>query len=466
MRTAARAGGLTVIVTATWLAAASPAVTGAAAGVDAAVGGDAVRAAPAVSGGAAEAAATGRGDGARTEATAARPAGSDGEIARWTAHVARRPQDAEALVRLGDAYGQKARETADPGYYARAEAAFERARASRPELADALVGLAWVAGARHELGASAEWARRALAIDPTLPAAHALLGDAALEQGDYPAAAEHYQRTLDLRPDLAALGRAGQVLFLTGNAAKAIVMMQRAVAAGAPYAENTAWARAQLALMLWHTGALLPAEDVLTRALADSPDSPHLLAAMGRVSASRGDLPSGIRHLRRAVALAPHVESVALLGDLLAATGQADDAARQYALVDVIARLHRAAGVRDALELATFHADHATRLEWAVSEAEAVYRERKTVHAADTLAWSYYQSGRYADARRVIADALAHRTPDARILFHAGMIHWRLGDRPRAQRYLYQALSLNPRFHPRDARLAAATLRDLGTAAP
>jgi tetratricopeptide (TPR) repeat protein len=435
MRTGAR-GGLAVIVGATWLAASLVAASPAAAG-----------------------------DAAVAEPTTTRPSASDGEIARARALVARRPQDADALVRLGDAYGQKARETADPGYYARAEAAFERARALSPELADALVGLAWVAGARHEFGASAEWARRALAIDATLPAAHGLLGDAALEQGDYTAAAERYQRMLDLRPDLASLGRAGQVLFMTGNAAKAIVMMQRAVAAGAPYAENTAWARAQLALMLWHTGALLPAEDVLTRALADSPDSPHLLAAMGRVSASRGDLPAGIRHLRRAVALAPHVESVALLGDLLAATGEAEDAERQYALVEVIARLHRAAGVRGGLELATFHADHATNLEWAVREAEEVYRERKTVHAADTLAWSYYQSGRHEDARRLVAEALRHRTPDARILFHAGMIHWRLGDRHHAQRYLYQALSLNPRFHPRDAKLAGATLRELGAGA-
>ncbi|MET0851374.1 MAG: tetratricopeptide repeat protein [Candidatus Rokuibacteriota bacterium] len=435
MRTPARAG-LAVVVAATWvavsLAAASPAAAG---------------------------------DTAGREAVAARPAASDGEIARWTAHVARRPQDADALVRLGDAYGQKARETADPGYYARAEAAFERARALRPELADALVGLAWVAGARHEFTESAAWARRALAIDAALPAAHGLLGDAALEQGDYTAAAEHYQRMLDLRPDLASLGRAGQVLFVTGNAAKAIVMMQKAVAAGAPYAENTAWARAQLALMLWHTGALLPALVVLSRALADCPHRPHLHAAWGRGAASRGDLAAGIRHLRRAVALAPHVESVAILGDLLAASGEAEDAQRQYALVEVIARLHRAAGVRGGLELAAFHADHATNLEWAVSEAEAVYRERKTVQAADTLAWSYYQSGRYEDARRVIADALRHRTPDARILFHAGMIHWRLSDRHHAQRYLYQALSLNPRFHPRDARLAAATLRELGTAA-
>ena len=44
------------------------------------------------------------------------------------------------------------------------------------------------------------------------------------------------------------------------------------------------------------------------------------------------------------------------------------------------------------------------------------------------------------------------------------MIHARLGDRHHAQRYLYQALSLNPRFHPRDAGRAVAALRELGAA--
>jgi hypothetical protein len=46
------------------------------------------------------------------------------------------------------------------------------------------------------------------------------------------------------------------------------------------------------------------------------------------------------------------------------------------------------------------------------------------------------------------------------------MIHARLGDRGRAQRYLYQALSLNPNFSPIDAPVAAETLRQLGSTRP
>ena len=51
-------------------------------------------------------------------------------------------------------------------------------------------------------------------------------------------------------------------------------------------------------------------------------------------------------------------------------------------------------------------------------------------------------------------------------LFHAGMIHEKLGDRVDAQKLLYQALSLNPEFHPIYAPIAAATLAELGAHAP
>ena len=57
-----------------------------------------------------------------------------------------------------------------------------------------------------------------------------------------------------------------------------------------------------------------------------------------------------------------------------------------------------------------------------------------------------------------MADALRLGTRDARLLFHAGMIHKALGDPDRARDYLGQALALNPRFHPiagRDRRARA-----------
>ncbi|PYM08295.1 MAG: hypothetical protein DMD82_02945, partial [Candidatus Rokuibacteriota bacterium] len=145
------------------------------------------------------------------------------------------------------------------------------------------------------------------------------------------------------------------------------------------------------------------------------------------------------------------------LGDLYAVTGQTDEAEKQYALVETINRLNRAAGVRTDLQMAKFYADHDRNVAQAAQEAEAASRTRKTVYAFDTLAWSYCKAGRYEEARSAIRKALAQHTPDAEILFHAGMIYARLGDRVTAQRFLYEALSVNPHFHPAHAVTAAAT---------
>ena len=164
----------------------------------------------------------------------------DQTIDRLTAKTRRERQDRAAWTALGDAFMQKARETADLSYYGRAEQAFEQARTLDGAGADALVGLAWVQSARHDFEQSTEWAQKALAVDPTNAAAYGLLGDAALELGEYDLAAEHYQKMLDLRPDISAYSRSARYLFVIGDVRRATWIMDKAIKAGAPYAENTA----------------------------------------------------------------------------------------------------------------------------------------------------------------------------------------------------------------------------------
>src|SRR6185436_19053876 len=163
----------------------------------------------------------------------------DQTIEQLTTKTRQQRQDRAAWTALGDAFMQKARETADASYYGRAEQAFERAQALEATDVDALVGVAWVQSARHEFEKSIESARKALALAPANAAAYGLLGDAALELGEYDLAAEHYQRMLDLRPDISAYSRSAHLLFVTGDVRRAAWLMGKAINAGAPYAENT-----------------------------------------------------------------------------------------------------------------------------------------------------------------------------------------------------------------------------------
>ena len=390
----------------------------------------------------------------------------DQTIHRLTTKTRRERQDRAAWTALGDAFMQKARETADLSYYGRAEQAFEQARTLDAGSAEALVGLAWVQSARHEFERSTEWARKALAVDPTSAAAYGLLGDAALELGDYDLAAEHYQKMLDLRPDISAYSRSAHFLFVIGDVRRATWVMDRAIKAGAPYPENTAWCRAQLALMHLATGNLGAAEQIVEQAMAWAPSNYHVLFAQGRVRAARANYAGAIDAYRRASAIAPQHEVVVALGRLYAVTDDPKSAEQQWALVETIDRLNKANGVTGDAQLARFLADRERRLPEALAIAEREFKRRPNVFAADALAWAYYKNGRYTDARRLSAKALAHRTPDASFLYHSGMIHARLGERATAQRHLAQALSLNPAFDPIDAPTAVATLAELGGKAP
>lgn len=114
-------------------------------------------------------------------------------------------------------------------------------------------------------------------------------------------------------------------------------------------------------------------------------------------------------------------------------------------------------------QMARFYADHDRSLREALKIAEEAYKAGPNIIGADTLSWCYYKNARYPEARTTIRRALRLRTPDASILFHAGMIAAKLGDRAAAQKYLYQALSLNPNFHPVYAAVAADTLKQLGS---
>lgn len=425
------------------------------------------------------------------------------QVARRAQEADQRPNDPAGWCRLGDALMQRSREVpgqAEP-LYGRAETAYRRALELDARHVAALVGLAWVANSRHDFDAGGRWAREALSIESHLPEAHALLGDAAVERGDYEAAFEHCQAALDQRPDLASYARSAHLLWLTGDARRAKALMYRAIQAGGPHAENTAWCQAELALMMFHQGSLVPAAKQIEQALARAPRNPHVLTVMGRIKAAQGDYPQAIRFYEQANALAPRHAALAALTDLYLLSGDSEMAERMYQQVCELhthhshahehshdgEHTHDEAHAQDAnqaheddpgrtipgnvphthgsVELARFLADQDREPAKALGEAEAAVRTLQSVHALDTLAWCYYRNGRFREAQETIQRALRWRTPDAAILFHAGMIHAALGEREPAKRYLYQALNLNPHFDPVQAKVAADRLRTLSRSA-
>lgn len=390
---------------------------------------------------------------------------TDRGIAKWIGKARTNGADDKAWVNLGDALMQKPRETADYHYYGYAEQAYQQALAHNPKNADALTGMAWVTSDRHQFDKSVDWANQAVALNPQNNMAYGLMGDADVELGHYNDAYTHYQKMLDIRPDTSSYSRGAHLLYLTGDARKATWLMAKAIKTGAPYAENTAWCSTQLALMLLNEGAVVPAEQVLQDALKSTPDNFHVLAAMGMVQAAKKNYPAAIADYKKSLAIAPELTSAAALGDLYAVTGSKAEAERQYAQVEVLHKQNTDISIHDHMQMAQFYADHDRNLVQAMQFAEE-HKLTKNVNEADTLAWCYYKNGMQAQAKAAIQTALAWHTPDARILFHAGMIYAKEGNRISAGNYLSQALSLNPNFNPISAKTAVDTLKELGSRPP
>ncbi|WP_367871656.1 tetratricopeptide repeat protein [Luteolibacter sp. Populi] len=380
----------------------------------------------------------------------------------------------ETWVLLGNALMQKSRDSVSHDFTA-AYLAYRSALTVEPDHADAMTGMAWVKNSEHDFPAGKMWARKALDTDPKQTDAHALIGDGALELGDYDEAARHYQIAIDQRPDLSTLSRAAHLHWMTGEGTRARALMQQAIAAGGPYPENAAWCRAELALMLFHGGALLPAEQQAALALEAAPNNPRVLATVARIAAARKEYPKAIALYEKSASITPTHDALAPLVDLYRATDQHEKADQQFAIVVAYhvnphphadGKLYPNPDLGANAQLARFYADQGKNLDDALKQARAAYERSKNVTVTDTLAWCLCLNGQPAEAKSFINLALRRKTQDAGILFHAGMIHHALKDDGPARQYFSKALNLNPNFNAAQADTIVALLAQPPARAP
>ena len=370
------------------------------------------------------------------------------------------PTNAQTWVSLGDALAQRLRDSADQTYYHFAEKVYGEALRLKPTSADALNGMAWVTGGRHQFDASIEWANRALAVAPDSADSYGILGDAALEMGDYDAAFDHYQKMMDLRPDMSSWSRGGYLLWLTGDKAKAVELMEQAIRAGAPFAENNAWCRAKLATIHLHGGDFSAAARVLEPSLRVQSRNPHVLLAAAKLASASGDFEVAEQYYQMLMEKGPNHDALVGLGDLRATNGDKAAAEIYYMKVEALHTAHLASGVHDHMQMAKFLADHDRNLVQALRLAEQ-HKLTRNVIEADVLAWVYLKNGDNIRAVEAIKRALSQNTPDVEIHYHAGMIAAAAGDVESAIRHLQLAIALNPKFSLLQAPLARATLEKI-----
>ena len=366
------------------------------------------------------------------------------EIAGLQAELRLYPHNGKALVTLGLAYQQRARETADPTYYGKADGILHQALRLDPRDLIATAGLGQLALSRHQFRHALTLGLRAKRISPTTAGVYGVIGDAELELGRYPQAFAAFDRMNAIKPDVASYARVSYARELLGRTRDAIRAMTLASSAAVGEREASSWTHVQLGLLYLNSGRARTALAQMREALTFFPGYYFALDGLAQTEAALGNLRAATQLEQRAVAKVPLPQYVGLLGDLLNVTGHKKAAQREYALIPVIQKLLAANGVRNDLDIALFDVDHGIDLPKALRLARKGYAERPSTLGDDVLGWALARNGQCRAALHWSQRSLRLGTQDPVKLFHRGYIAACLGENPHP--FYARALALNPDF--------------------
>jgi tetratricopeptide (TPR) repeat protein len=380
-------------------------------------------------------------------------------LASLEEQVREQPRDSRLLNQLGFAYQLRWRETADPSYLPRSEAALRRALRFGVEDADAVLGLGSLALVQHEFREALRHGRQAQKLLPGSSRPYGVIGDALVELGRYAEAFAAFERMVSLRPSLASYARIAYARELTGDREGAVAALRLARDAAAGQPEPTAWANVELAKLELGLGRMRAARAHARAALRILPGYPSARVELARIDAAEGRLGQAVAGARRAAEALPTSASLALLADLLERYGQAEAARRERATMAVVDRVLEANGVQVDLESAVLRADDRVRPGEAVELARRARAARPSIYGDDALAWALARAGRCNEAVPLAKRALRLGTEDGLLWFHLGYAQGCAGNEAAMRDSYRRALALNPVFSVRWAPVARDVLR-------
>ncbi len=235
------------------------------------------------------------------------------------------------------------------------------------------------------------------------------------------------------------------------------------------------WYHLKLGLALWDEGQASEAKQTFESAININPFDFKALAGMARLKAAQGDIAAAKEWASRSVSITPTVEAAALLEDIAAREGKADEVSTYRTLVDKVSHpdlyefLSNPKAKTGAFKphthdrlYAMYLADHKRNLDDALRSAKKDMESRHDIYAFDTLAWVLHQMGRDQEAKAAMTEAMSQGTQDAKLYYHAGLIEEALTNHSVAEKMLQKALDINPTFQlgqADDARLAIERMR-------
>ncbi len=387
---------------------------------------------------------------------------ADSQIQMAESRIAQLPSDPDGYNQLAAAFMQKARETGDFGFNARAEAALEQSLKLVPENRSTMTLHATLLLTYHRFREALDEAKGMNASGENTPEIYGIMTDALVELGDYSEAIKAAQKMMNLRPDAAAYARVSYLRSLHGDLEGAIEAMRVAVkATNANNPENASWYRVHLGVELMNAGQREEAEREFDIALNVFPGYHLALAAKGRARAAAGDFDAAVDFYRQAQERVPLPDYAIALGDLYTKHGRINEAKQQQQLVEFIERDSATNAALYSRQLALFWADHDMKLDEALEIMKRERTARADVFTYDALAWCLFKKGQLSEAAEAIKQAQRLATRDARIFYHAGMIYDALGDHRRAAEQLQLALETDRSFNVIQAEAAQHKLAEM-----
>jgi tetratricopeptide (TPR) repeat protein len=355
---------------------------------------------------------------------------------------------AEETAALAFQYLGKVRSEADPTVIPIARRLLERSLEMQPDdNFAASLGMASLSNARHDFSASVEWSRRAIRINPHNAAPYGTLGDALFELGHVREADAAYQDMIDLRPNVGSYVRASYSAQTHGNYDAAVHALKLALDAAPPVGEEPAFIYHQLGDIYSMLRDYERSERVNRTGTKIAPGFVPPTVGIAESYIARGRYEDALPIMERAARELPALEYLITLGDLSWALGDEEAALDTYDRAARRFALYRANDVLPDHDFVTFYADHGLRKAAALREARAIYENRPTAAAADTLAWALHASGRDREASVSAREALRRTSPaDASVYFHAASIADSLGRTEKARSWARAALRIDPRF--------------------